>query len=382
MTLWQHILIVAINVGAAFLIFLAITNRILGRLRNRISKPLIVLGLLISLVWPMTLIAVFWPLRVGLWLGGGLWALLALGEILLLGMRVSHRGAPPLERCYFNPAVPRRSAFTPLNTAVDVRLDRYALSLPAWSKRRDDLGRSPTAAPALRIVHLSDWHLTERLPWQYYELIVDQANAAQPDLIFLTGDFITHPSNIVRLPKLLGRLTSRFGAYAILGNHDVWAGATEVIAALKAAGVHYLGGGFARLQIPGAPPIVLAGDETPWHRASRQDWPALQAGEVGLGLSHSADQVLRFSRWGASALFTGHYHGGQFCLPLLGPLIVPSKFGRRYARGHFVVKATHLFVSAGVGCAAPPVRIYCPPDMLVVEATGAGAPGEAAVEAV
>jgi predicted MPP superfamily phosphohydrolase len=245
-------------------------------------------------------------------------------------------------------------------------MDRYTFALPG--KDADTPGLPGRLKPGrLRIVHLSDWHVTQKLPASYYEMVVAQANAAQPDLIFLTGDFITHHENIARLPGLLAGLRSRYGAYAILGNHDVWAGTEDVIAALTASGVHYIGGGTHMLALPGLPRLVLAGDEMPWNRAGRQEWPKLGPGDIGLGLSHSADQVRRFSRWGAAAVFTGHYHGGQFCLPVVGPIIVPSKYGRRYARGHFVVDDTHLYVSGGVGCAAPPVRIYCPPDFLVVD---------------
>jgi uncharacterized protein len=77
--------------------------------------------------------------------------------------------------------------------------------------------------------------------------------------------------------------------------------------------------------------------------------------------------VFSYSRMGAAAMFTGHYHGGQFRLPFLGALVVPSTHGRRFDRGHFKVGPTHLFVSAGMGCAAPAYRIYCPPDFYVVD---------------
>jgi uncharacterized protein len=66
-------------------------------------------------------------------------------------------------------------------------------------------------------------------------------------------------------------------------------------------------------------------------------------------------------------VFAGHYHAGQYRLPWLGALVVPSTYGRRFDHGHFVVSNTHLFVSAGIGATDPPRRIYCQPDLFIVD---------------
>jgi predicted MPP superfamily phosphohydrolase len=69
-------------------------------------------------------------------------------------------------------------------------------------------------------------------------------------------------------------------------------------------------------------------------------------------------------------VFAGHTHGGQFRIPFLGPLLMPSRYGRRFDQGHFVVEGTHLYVSAGVGADAPNLRLWCPPDLVVVDLVG------------
>ena len=89
-----------------------------------------------------------------------------------------------------------------------------------------------------------------------------------------------------------------------------------------------------------------------------------------LVLSHTPDNIYEVAERGATALFAGHTHGGQFRLPLLGPLVVPSRYGRRFEEGHFVVNGTHLFVSAGVGADAPALRLWCPPELIVVDLVG------------
>ena len=62
----------------------------------------------------------------------------------------------------------------------------------------------------------------------------------------------------------------------------------------------------------------------------------------------------------------GHTHGGQVALPLLGPLIVPSNFGSRYARGYIVEKDRSLFVTTGIGTSVMPVRFLVPPEISVL----------------
>jgi hypothetical protein len=163
--------------------------------------------------------------------------------------------------------------------------------------------------------------------------------------------------------------SSRFGIFAILGNHDHWADPEQVATTVSDAGVQMLHNGWQRLSLNGVGNLLIQGCEDPW---SPEKWrsTAVQPEELVLVLSHTADNIYRLSKAGAKAVFSGHYHAGQFKLPGLGPVIIPSKYGRRFHHGHFVVNGTHLFVSAGVGAAEPPLRIYCPPDIFIVDFVG------------
>ena len=87
-------------------------------------------------------------------------------------------------------------------------------------------------------------------------------------------------------------------------------------------------------------------------------------------LSHTPDNVYALQALGVDAVFAGHTHGGQMRLPFLGAIIVPSRYGRRFDRGHFVVGKTHLFVSTGVGADEPAFRLWCPPDLVAVDLVG------------
>ena len=115
---------------------------------------------------------------------------------------------------------------------------------------------------------------------------------------------------------------------------------------------------------------LIVGCDSPWSSPTSPPiaWPA--PGELALLLTHTPDNVYRLSRLGYVVIFAGHYHGGQIRVPGLGSLVVPSKYGRRFDHGHFVVNNTHLFVTAGVESVEPPLRLWCQPDVFIVDVVG------------
>lgn len=334
-------------------------NRILSHLRYPPLKTFIAAVFVLLLVGGFT-----WLGYIGGW--GRVAVLLALvvlasGE---LSYRLSDRrlrAAAPLERYGPPPSLLRPA------TTTDLWVDRYEIPLCAAPPSGCDgrVATGPALAARLRVVHISDLHLNDHLPDDYFCRIVEIAAGYDPDLVFITGDFVSEAEGAAKFPELAKGLRSRYGVYGIFGNHDYWAGRDEVAGVVAGAGVTYLGNGWRRVRVGGFK-LLLAGCEEPWSR-DRLALPALENGEHLLVLSHTADHIYRFSQAGATAVFTGHYHAGQFNLPGYGPLFVPSIYGRRFYRGHYQVGATHLFVSAGVGAHEPPVRLYCPPDIIIVD---------------
>jgi predicted MPP superfamily phosphohydrolase len=115
--------------------------------------------------------------------------------------------------------------------------------------------------------------------------------------------------------------------------------------------------------------VRLCGTEAPWGPALDREAVAQDAAEPLplVALTHTPDNVYALHELGAAAVFAGHTHGGQMRLPVLGAIIVPSVYGRRFDLGHFNVEGTQLYVSAGVGADEPPLRIYCPPELVEVD---------------
>ncbi|MGE5789138.1 MAG: metallophosphoesterase, partial [Myxococcales bacterium] len=143
----------------------------------------------------------------------------------------------------------------------------------------------------LRVVHLTDLHLTDALPWDFYRGIVERTHAEEPDLVFMTGDLLTKKKFLPLLKRWLSlRLHARLGVYAVLGNHEFWAGAAnEVRQLLEQADVRVLSGSCERLSQPRFEHVVVCGTERPW--GADFVLPSTTTEDLVLALSHTPDNV-------------------------------------------------------------------------------------------
>ena len=359
--------------SCAYLFFL---NRYLIELEDRGRKfPVIAISLVATLIGS----AVFGYAAAGTpWMiaPGVVLAATLLGEVRRVVIRRRCRGEPPVAQENTGTSLAR-----PLTT-TDLALTRYEIACPGWG------------GPDLRIAHVSDFHANHLLPVAYYESAMERVAETQPDLVFLTGDFVSKRESIPLLPRFLSLARGRLGTVAVLGNHDYWESGDDVADAVRSAGVTWLGNGCLRFVLAdqagqrveespdGTPtqgsldgattqgsPLRVCGCEKPW---APGEWhsPAAEAGELTLVLTHTPDNIYELSGTGITAVFAGHYHAGQIRIPLLGSLVIPSAYGRLFDHGHFVVNGTHLFVTAGVGAAVPPFRVYCQPDVFIVDIRG------------
>jgi predicted MPP superfamily phosphohydrolase len=242
-------------------------------------------------------------------------------------------------------------------TTTDLKVRSFTLELPSLGTAR------------LRVAHLTDLHVTEALPDAFTVHVHETLQATAPDLIVLTGDYLSRAERLPLLVRWLERMPkARFGAYAVLGNHDLWTQEeAAVIAAFERASVRMLRGTCAAVPVADAALVRICGTEHPWGPRTS---PLPRDGMPNLVLSHTPDNVYDLAAEGADLVFSGHTHGGQIRLPLIGAIVIPSNYGRRFDRGHFVVERTHLYVSAGVGADSPPLRLWCPPELVVVDLKG------------
>jgi uncharacterized protein len=261
---------------------------------------------------------------------------------------------------------------------------RYSLTPPGWP---DGL--------KLRVVALADIHACR--PWMTPERIrsiVEEANALQPDLIVLLGDYVagtrlaTDWVDAAKWAPALSGLKAPLGVLAVLGNHDWWedrsaqrAGHGPTIAgkALEAAGIHVMENDAVRIEKDGHG-VWIAGlaDQLALHPGKawkRKHFIGLDDLEGTLAqvpdgspiilLAHEPD-IFPDVPGRVSLTLSGHTHGGQVRLLGYSP-VVPSRFGNRYAYGHIVEDDRHLIVSGGLGFSIVPVRFGVRPEIVSID---------------
>jgi uncharacterized protein len=236
----------------------------------------------------------------------------------------------------------------------------------------------------LHFVQLSDIHLLEYTePW-YFEQIIHEVNALNPDIVLLTGDFVSRgPAShgvSLRAAGLAAEIISQLKAperYAILGNHDVSVGANLVIDPLEAHGTPVLIDSYRALE-RGGERLWICGTDDAGTRAPdlSQAVPPDPRAPVLL-MCHEpdfADAVIHHPRFPhIDLMLSGHSHGGQIRIPGIGPLILPP-MGRKYVEGHFTFGHMPLYVNRGIGAVGLPFRLNCPGEITSFTLTRAPEP--------
>jgi uncharacterized protein len=268
-----------------------------------------------------------------------------------------------------------------------------------FALRRFDVPVLPPGAQPLRILHISDSHLTpgRKLLMAWIRSLDD----LDPDLVVSTGDAIAHPQSVGYLLDAMGPLLDRPGVFVFgandlyaptpknplryaLGPSNLWHQRNEpnlpwekLRDGMVAAGWLDLNNQRGHLTINGLD-IALAGVHDPHITRDRYDrvaGPADPAADVRIGVMHSPEpRVLdRFTADGYDLLLAGHTHGGQLCLPWYGTLVTNCGIERQRARGlhrHPADGQTWLHVSAGLGTSPyAPARFACRPEASLLTLT-------------
>jgi predicted MPP superfamily phosphohydrolase len=220
----------------------------------------------------------------------------------------------------------------------------------------------------LRIVHLSDLHMSGRITRKYFERVVEESNALEPDIVAITGDIIEREHCLDWIPATLGQLQAKSGVYYVLGNHDRHVDVNRMKAALDAAGLVHLGAECRQISIRGVP-VVLGGNELPWFEPPSDFAHCPSHDAIGLPLrillAHSPDQFAWAQANEVDLVLAGHLHGGQVRLPIMGAIFSPSRSGVRYALGVFTAGNAVMHVSRGTGSLTP-LRFNCPPEIALL----------------
>tara|TARA_B100000609_G_scaffold189243_1_gene176084 strand:+ start:13012 stop:13908 length:897 start_codon:yes stop_codon:yes gene_type:complete len=225
--------------------------------------------------------------------------------------------------------------------------------------------RLPVAFDGLRIALVSDLHHGPLVDLPFIERVVEQVNELRPDVVVLPGDFVDkHARYITPCFLALRHLKAKYGVFAVLGNHDHWEGADDTRRAIRDCGFvdltndgHWLFCYEQRLRLAGVDDLNMGSQDLP--RALGD----CRKEEVAIVLSHHPDFAENIKDPRVGLVLSGHTHGGQILLPLVGPPYVPSAFGRKYLHGLVQAPQTQVYISRGVGVVGVPMRLYCQPEI-------------------
>ncbi len=219
-----------------------------------------------------------------------------------------------------------------------------------------------------RLVHISDIHLGQWITAERLQGVVDLVNRQEPDLVAITGDFISYVFEdfAEELARSLGRLRPRDATVAILGNHDHWVGADNIRRTIRNGNVMELcndvftiSRGGAMLHIAGLDDII----------ANKHHLDLVLSRLPSFGpailLVHEPDFADVSAQTGRFCLqLSGHSHGGQIVIPGLGTPIRSYLF-RKYPLGRYQVGDMVQYTNRGLGTNLFWSRINCPPEITV-----------------
>lgn len=226
----------------------------------------------------------------------------------------------------------------------------------------------PGLRSRVRLVQLSDLHYGQWLQQGSVAEWVQAALAEQPDLLILNGDYIDSRTRSDTGPfyDALSPLSAPLGVYAVWGNHDhvMRSRTAELQSRFAAMGITVLTNEVAQvredLQVAGVDDFRLGSPDLAGTIAR------LQPGVPGILVTHNPDQLIDVPAGSFSLALAGHTHGGQVRLPFIGAPHTQSAHGQRFVQG-WVDAPVPAYVSRGLGVTALPIRLLCPPELVVID---------------
>lgn len=245
-----------------------------------------------------------------------------------------------------------------------IRYREYPIHISGW----------PQQLSGFTVAFITDTHVgSPHISLAKLENIVNRTNALNPDLTLLGGDYVIQgvlggsPVPSAHIASVLGNLRARHGVFGILGNHDHWDDAIRMRQEFTSVGIPMLENTARPIKV-GSHGFWLVGisDYSENQHDIQTAMAAVTTDDPVIVLTHSPDVFPELPPRAALTL-AGHTHGGQVYVPFLGRLVVPSRYGPRYALGHILEGGRQLFVGSGIGTSILPVRFLTPPEVSILK---------------
>ncbi len=287
------------------------------------------------------------------------------GCLKALAGRLARGAANPVTAAPMNPGRRRfLQAGTAGLVAAPLVVSGYGVAYASRDYRVEEValpfGRS------VRVVQLTDIHAGVYMTRDDMRCYADQVIALQPDLFVLTGDFISN--SMVFLPDCveeMARVRARYGSFATLGNHEhMWGRPDEVRDILERHRIPLLNNAHQMVQTDQGPFAVVGIDDLITGQPDLDGaLRGLDPGIPTLLLSHRPEIFPVAASRRIPLTLAGHWHGGQIKLSLPGMEISFAHLWTPYPEGLYRIKASHLYVSRGIGTTFTPVRLNAPPEV-------------------
>lgn len=243
---------------------------------------------------------------------------------------------------------------------------------------RISLSNLPAAFHGFRILQLSDLHIGPFMTAAEIRKVVEISNRAKPDLITLTGDFVTwDASTQYAVVDALSALTAPYGVWGCLGNHEIWTHTEASITALFAARGFRMLRQQSAMVFQGRDFINLIGVDYQTRRGFGRRRAGfvreylegvsslMMPGATNILFSHNPNTFDRAAELGIDLSMAGHTHGGQVSLEFVDANISPSRLITPYVEGWFRRGSGQLYVNRGIGTIGLPMRIGAPPEITI-----------------
>ena len=219
-----------------------------------------------------------------------------------------------------------------------------------------------------KILFISDIHLSPAFSRNRLKSVVKKVNSFNPDLVLIGGDYVDKKDYIKACFDELKELKSQFGMYGVLGNHDHWAGAEKVKAAMEQAGIHCLDN--QAVWIKKADEAIKLGGVGDYWNDVQDLQPTISdvtSDDFVIILSHNPDFAEGLKTEKINLVLSGHTHGGQGTIFGCWAPFVPSDYGQKYRTGIIETPNTKVLISHGLGNVAYfPIRFFARPQINII----------------
>lgn len=251
----------------------------------------------------------------------------------------------------------------------------WANSSPAATQVTAASGALPEAFEGFKIAHVSDLH--NAVFGRKNEKLLSLIRAAKPDIIAITGDLIdSRHTDIDSALAFVEAAAEIAPVYYVTGNHESRLDFDEIEPRLIAAGARVLrneaediGRGGERIRLAGIddPSFIRTGGTAEERAAAELEQLGDGGGTFTVLLAHRPELVEVYAEYGAGLVLSGHAHGGQVRLPLLGGLYAPGQgLLPEYDSGLYSLGETQMVVSRGLGNSVAPLRVNNRPELVIV----------------